>query len=309
MTTRQPMKMTRTFALLALAATAFTSGSAVAARDPVITIVSGQASDPNTHDSVQSETACAISVFPSDKRQIEVISANDETADSGFFYNDATRVATVGASQMGWYFRERTTANPSPPWQHGRMVPGGPNAADIDVLWGDPGVAVRARRAEPDADGQPGGPACQVPGHHLHGRRRRPALHRRLRRRRLRVAARRRLRRPIAGRRQDVRHAALLRATPPPGPARAPRPHRRSATSMTGSTSPSARARRRPRPSPCATSTPARRGCGRWPTGSPPRPSHSSTPTPARWARSVTINRRSTCTSAFATTPPTSSGE
>jgi hypothetical protein len=143
MTTRQLTK--RALTALALAAAAFTPGSA-AARDPVITIVSGQANDPTTLNAAQSETACAVSVFPSDKRQIEVIAANDDTTSSGFFYNDTNRAATVGASQMGWYFRERTTANPSPPWQHGRIVPGSGNAADIDVLWGDPGVA-----AAPDA--------------------------------------------------------------------------------------------------------------------------------------------------------------
>jgi hypothetical protein len=147
MTTRQPMKMTRTFSLVALAATAFSSGSAAAGpRVPAVTMVSGDPSDPTTNGGMQAETACAVSVFPSDKRQVEVVATNDDTTNSGFIYSDTGRAATVGASQMGWYFRERTTANPTPPWQHGRLVPGGANAADVDVLWGDPGVA-----AAPDA--------------------------------------------------------------------------------------------------------------------------------------------------------------
>jgi hypothetical protein len=134
------MKMKRTFSCLALAAVALTAGSA-AAKDPVVTIVSGLPSDPSTHDGAQDETACAVSVFPADKRTIEVISANDETTDAGFFYDDVNRGVIRGASQMGWYFRERTTANPNPPWQHGRLVPGSGAAAGIDVLWGDPGLA------------------------------------------------------------------------------------------------------------------------------------------------------------------------
>jgi hypothetical protein len=143
MTTRQLTK--RTLSLAALAAATLAAGS-VDARDPVITVVSGLPSDPTTNESVQSETACAISFFPSDKRQIEVISANDETSASGFFYDNANRAVIAGASEMGWYFRERTTADPNPVWQHGRLVPGSGNATGIDVLWGDPGVA-----AAPDA--------------------------------------------------------------------------------------------------------------------------------------------------------------
>jgi hypothetical protein len=141
MTTRQLTKWT--LSSLALVAAAFTTGSA-AARDPVLTIVSGQ--DPATQDTVQSETACAVSVFTAEKRQIEVIAANDETTTSGFFYDTVNRFVVPGASQMGWYFRERTTASPNPPWQHGVLFPGAPNAADVGALWGDPGVG-----AAPDA--------------------------------------------------------------------------------------------------------------------------------------------------------------
>ena len=142
MTARQQLTK-RTLSSLALAAAALTTGSA-AARDPVLTIVSGQ--DPTTQDTVQSETACAVSVFTGEKRQIEVIAANDITTNSGFFYDNEDRAVIPGASLMGWYFRERTTAAPNPPWQHGHIFPGGPNAADIGALWGDPAVA-----AAPDA--------------------------------------------------------------------------------------------------------------------------------------------------------------
>src|SRR5687767_5886913 len=57
----------------------------------------------------QSETACSISVFPD--RVVEVIVANDGVEGGGFLYDNFNRRAFLGASFMGWYFRERTTAD------------------------------------------------------------------------------------------------------------------------------------------------------------------------------------------------------
>lgn len=111
----------------------FTVASATKAQ--TITQVSGLDSI-SVHES---ETACAVSVFPD--RQVEVIAANDTVEGGGFFYSTDNRYAVYGASFMGWFARERTASDPNPAWQHGHIEAGTGAAADVAALWGDPGLA------------------------------------------------------------------------------------------------------------------------------------------------------------------------
>ena len=197
---------------------------------------------------------------------------------------------------MGWYFRERTTANPSPPWQHGRLVPGSGAAADIDVLWGDPGLA-----SAPDAPNlmlmgslvvphvKFGPNTCTINGVPqtpcISDAVTRPA------RRRAWLAARRRVRRSLARRRQDVHHAALLpRRTP--GSCNTADSNDSSLghfydgfdIAIAGGAAPAAAVDMRDADT-------SKEALWMMTTGSPTRRSRSSTPTPDRWARSVTIKQ------------------
>lgn len=100
-----------------------------------VTQVSG--TDPQTRALNQSETAASVSVFPD--REVEIIATND--TNELFVYDTFSRRVFAGGSLMGWYFRERTATNPNPAWQHGQLVPGVGAAANVAVLWSDPGVA------------------------------------------------------------------------------------------------------------------------------------------------------------------------
>jgi hypothetical protein len=120
---------------VALVSTLSADATGQASLGQTITQVSG--TDTETLNLLQSEAAATVSVF--DDRQIEVIAVNDEN--ELFTFTDTTRSVFQGASQMGWYFRERTQDDPHPPWQHGRLLPGVGAASGVAILWGDPGIA------------------------------------------------------------------------------------------------------------------------------------------------------------------------
>jgi hypothetical protein len=124
---------------------ALLTATSASAQTPVVTNVSGL--DPTTAGAGQSEAAITVSILPAS--QVEVIAANDDVVDSGFTFPDnVSRKVFAGASLMGWYFRERSAANPNPAWAHGRLLPGIGAARNAAVIWGDPGAA-----AAPDAAG------------------------------------------------------------------------------------------------------------------------------------------------------------
>ena len=113
-------------ALLAAVVSAWLSGCAM---EPVaVTSKNGGGS--------QSETAFSINRHGDTARV--TIAYNDGTTQSAITYTATTRVATAGATHLGWSHSADFGAN----WTYGGRVQGND---DWPILWGDPGIGHSVR--------------------------------------------------------------------------------------------------------------------------------------------------------------------